>query len=415
MRVLRGKKVVKEALRAFEISKRLLKNGRRKFKVVLHEIYPDDCIDTNNEVGTIYNKNGITWIREYCEKAAETIKDMSLRVEFLDDERTEILGHGNTGFEEGLPTFENAEVIGHFTKGYVDTIKDKEDVEHTVMIGEGYIDEMCYKAYVSKLEEEMSEGNAPAGSVEICHTDDNETIVYKYGYKDEGRIPMEFVYSGYALISVTAADDQAKMIELNEQTKECENTMTDAEIKAIIEQTVNELSSREAEMNECKQNCETQISEANAAKETAIAEMNEAIATSQQIQAALDACRKELDEAYQKIDALYDEMKVLNKEIGEARAKERIAAMEGAIAQFNDEQRGYAKEEIEAFKADPEKCEINTITDKILREIGAKAMEAAANEAKIAAEQNEAKNTEEIDIFSDMAKVNEAAEDVSIF
>lgn len=408
-------------MKAFEISKRQLKNGRRKFKVVLHEIYSDDCIDIANEVGTVYNKNGITWIREYCEKAAETIKDMSLRVEFLDEERTEILGHGNTGYEEGLPTFENADVIGHFTKGYVDTIKDDAGIEHQVMIGEGYIDEMCYKAYVSKLEEEMVEGNAPSGSVEICHTDENETIIYKYGYKDEGRIPMEFVYSGYALISVTAADDQAKMIELNEQTKECENPMTDVEIKAIIEQTLTELSNREAEMNEYKQNCDNQISEANAEKETAIAEKetaiaekNEAIANSQQLQAALDECRKELEESYKKIETLYDEQKVLEKQIGEARAKERIAAMEGAIAQFNNEQRNYAKDEIEAFKADPEHCEINTITDKILREIGAEAMK-AEKEAKAVAEQNNMKNTDDIDIFSDVAQVKESAEDTNIF
>ena len=50
-------------------SKKKGQNGRRKFKLVLYKIQPDNCIDEKNEVGTEYNLNGITWIREYCEKA----------------------------------------------------------------------------------------------------------------------------------------------------------------------------------------------------------------------------------------------------------------------------------------------------------------------------------------------------------
>ena len=132
-------------LKLFEISKRKNKDGRRKIKLVLHEIYPDSCIDEEEQVGTQYNINGITWIREYCEKAMPTITDMSIRAEFLDEERTELNGHGETGIsEDGIPMFEDAQIIGHCTKGYVDTITDEEGIEHTVMMAEGYLDEMCY-------------------------------------------------------------------------------------------------------------------------------------------------------------------------------------------------------------------------------------------------------------------------------
>ena len=406
-------------MKTFEISKQMNKNGRRKFKIVLHEIYPDLCIDEANEQGTIYNRNGITWIREYCEKAKESIKDMSLRCEFLDDDRTEICGHGETGVEDGLPIFGNAVDVGHFTNGYIDTIKDEEGIEHVVMMGDGYIDEMCYKNFVAKLETDIANGDAPFGSVEIYRTNENDGIVYKYGYKPEGRIPTEFIYSGYALLGVRPADDQAKIIELNKHNKEDVCDMTEAEIKALVEQTVNEMSKHAAEINECKQECEAKITEANTLKDAAICEKNEIEASSQEIQAALDKLRIEYEELDKKYNALWEERCALEKALGEAKAKERLGELNEAIAQFTDEQRDYAKEEIEAFKADPVNSEINTVVDKIYREIGSKAVEdaaaAKAAEANVA-EQNSAKNMNDIDIFGDIASTETApVEDTNIF
>jgi len=86
--------------------------------MILHTIFPDSCVDEVNEVGTEYNLNGLTWIREYCEKALPTIKGMSLRCEFLDEDRTELCGHGYTDIIDGDPIFENAVQIGTFTNGY---------------------------------------------------------------------------------------------------------------------------------------------------------------------------------------------------------------------------------------------------------------------------------------------------------
>lgn len=410
-------------LKTFEMSKRVTKNGRRKFKLVLHEIYPDDSVDELNEVGTVYNKNGITWIREFCEKAMPTIADMSLRVEFLDDERTEIAGHGDTGIVDGLPTFENAVEIGHFTNAYIDTITDDNET-HTVMVGEGFIDEMCYKNYVDKLAADIANGEYPSCSVEIYKTEDNDGIVYKYGYKSTGRIPSEFIYSGVALLGVEAADSQAKLIELNKKEDECQ--MNESEIKALIEQTINEMASHTTELNECKADCEAKIAEANAnaeakiaeanaAVEAAITEKNEIVANSEKIQAALDELRKEYEELDKKYEALWEERKVLEKALGEAKAKERLGEMNAALARFTDEERAYAQEEIDAFTADPISSEINSITDKILMKIGEKAKEAAEDEAHVA-EQNSAKHETEVDIFGEIdlgdAKV---VEDDNIF
>ena len=83
-------------MKTFELSKKDSKNGRRHFKVILHEIYPDSCVDEKNGVASEYNENGLSWIREYCEKALPTLEGKSIRCEFLDEERTFLNGHGET-------------------------------------------------------------------------------------------------------------------------------------------------------------------------------------------------------------------------------------------------------------------------------------------------------------------------------
>lgn len=391
-------------MKTFEVSKRKSKNGRRKFKAVLHEIYPDSCVDESAEAGTLYNLNGITWIQRYCEAALPTIKDMSIRVEFIDEERSEICGHGETGAVGDLPVFENAEVIGHFTKGYIETMPDDDGVEKTYCIGEGFVDEMCYNNLISKLEENVANGEAPSGSIEIYKTEDNEGIKYLYGYKSKGRIPTEFIYSGYALLGVKPADNTAKLLELN--SKE-ETVMNEQEVKAIVEQTVAEMSTHITELNQCKAEYETKITELNEQLATVTAEKNELQANSEQIQKSLDEAREEVGEKYKEIEALYAEQEVLRKELGEAKAKERIGEMNAAISRFSDEEKAYAQAEINAFNENPVECEINSIVNKIYEGIGKKA------KAEVVVETNSA--TDIVDIFGEVSITAPAAEDIDIF
>ena len=139
-------------MKSFEMSSKEDKNGKRHFKAVLYKIHPDSCVDESNQVGTEYQKNGITWIRQYCEKALSSIEGMFLRCEFLDDERTEIHGHGLTDIIDDEPVFEDATTIGVFTKGYIDEIETDEGLI-TACIGEGEIDSQCYHNFVEKLAE----------------------------------------------------------------------------------------------------------------------------------------------------------------------------------------------------------------------------------------------------------------------
>ena len=187
--------------------------------------------------------------------------------------------------------------------------------------------------------------------------------------------------------------------------------MNDAEIKALVEQTVSTYTSHITEMNECKKECDEKVEELNKCLDKEKAEKNEAIANSEKIQAALDECKKELEEAYKKIDGLYEEMDVLRDELGKAKAKERVGELNAAIADFSDAEREYAKAEIDAFNADPIASEINSVVNKIWEGIGKKAKEDA-----IIAEQNSAnKNTSVEDIFSAVETKPAADTDTNIF
>lgn len=393
----------------FEISSRKMKNGRRKFKMVLHKIFSDSCVDEVNEVGTQYNINGITWIREYCENALPTIEGMSLRCEFLDDDRTELHGHGYTGRADGNPIFENAVQIGTFTKGYITEIEDEKEGLITVCIGEGEIDALCYHNFVEKLDENIELGIYPFGSVEILHTDDNPEIIYKYGYKDEGRIPMEFIYSGYALLGIQPADESAKLIELNEKHKEDLVEMNEDQVKAVVEQVVSEISEYNSKISEFEKECSEKIAEANAALEGAIAEKNEVEGTVDELKAALESLKEEYKQLNEKYDELWSERCVLEKALTEAQAKERIAGLNVALSEFSEAEKEYAKDEIAAFNENPMDGEINSIIDAIHIGIG---KAAKADAVAKAAEMNSADNG---DIFEEMHSDKFDATDENIF
>lgn len=391
-------------MRIIELSSKQSKNGRRKFKAILHRIFPDDCIVDG--VGTQYNENGITWIREYCENVLHTIEGTSLRVEFLDEERTEICGHGETEIIDGLQLFENATLIGVFKKGYIDELEINGE-KQLVCIGEGEIDEACYKSFVQKLDEDLANGNAPYGSVEILKTPDNDGIIYKYGYHDYGRVPEIYSYAGYALLGVKPADNSAMLLELNSKKKEDNNNMDEKMLQGFvseIKQVISETNSKNEELSKTI----TELNEVIANKDNTIAELN---ASSEELKTALEKAQEDYQEIWKKEDELYNEIKELKKQLAEAQAKERVGEMNSAIADFSDEEKEYAKAEIDAFTADPINCEINSVVNKIWEGIGKKAKE----DAKVIAEQNSASNVEVDDIFAEVSEINSAEEDESIF
>lgn len=390
--------------RFYEISNKKSKGGKREILLVLHEIMPDE---------TVYQDNGISWKEEFVLKAIDSLKGAPLAVEFINDKKDAIWGHGMTDeidTDDGkMPIFENSEVVGSFIEGYISDVEIDGVVKH-VLMGRAYIYEQRYKNFVDWLVINIPLGNV-MGSVEINGLPENKNvIVYENGFKETGRVPMVYCYSGHALLSncVKPADKSAIVLEINEDIK---NQNKEAKLmdEKILAQFVDSVKSTIVEINSKNSEFETKVAELNsiiAAKDGQVAELNASV---EQLTTALEAVKKEKQELWDKEDVLYKEMEVLKAEIAKAKVKERVGELNSALSAFSDEEKSYAKDEIDAFNADPMTSEINSIVNKIYSEIGKK-----EKEKTVSSEQNSA-NSNGVDIFAEVYEDNKADTDNSIF
>lgn len=378
----------------FELSNKKYKNGRRPFTAILYELQPPESVV--DDVGTKFNKNGITFLEEYSAQQLESIKDMSVTVEFLDEERTMISGHGETGIEDGFPVFDNATTVGHFTKGYIDDVEINGETKRCVL-GKGFLDEMRYKPFIESLETEINNGNSVDGSIEIYRSEGNKNIVYKKGWIPQGRIPTEFIHSGWAMV-LNPADVNSTLLELNSKNKNKEELeMDEKTMRDVIVNAIHETNSKNDELN-------ATIAELNSTIESKDAEIVELNATVEQVQKALDDLKKEHETYWAERDAL-------EKELGALKAKARIGELNSAIECFSEDEKKYAESEINSFNEDPMAGDVNAIVSKIYAGIG----QASKETAKVA-EQNSANNETELDIFSEINSVEDAEDnDVNIF
>ena len=390
-----------------ELSSKKYKNGRRPFTAVLYELQPPECVV--DDVGTKYNKNGITFLEEYAINALDSIKDMSVRVAFIDEDRTMISDHGDTGIEDGLPLFNDATTIGHFTEGYISDVEFGEETRRCVC-GKGFLDEMAYRPFIATLEENLENGYSVDGSVEIYRTSDNDAIVYKKGWIEKGRIPTEYIHSGWDMV-MTPADPSSILLELNnlkniKEEQKMEFNMD--EIKTAIQATMSEICSKNDEY-------ESKIAELNsviADKDAIIAERDNTIV---ETNASIEQGKKALADLEMERESYWAERDALQKELGELKAKARLGELNSAIEKFSDEEKKYAEVEINSFNEDPMKGDIDAIVSRIYAGIGEASKKA---ESEKIAEINSMNNKVEIeDIFSEMATVDEKndLEDINIF
>ncbi len=389
----------------FEISSENKVVGRRPIKVVLHEIFPND---------TQWQGNGISWKEEFVTANLSSVIGMSIDVEILSDDRDIPYGHGMTATREkdDLPLFEDATVVGHFEKAYIDDI-EVNNTKKRVLIAEGILDEMRYPKFVAWLRKHMEE-SVVKGSVEIAGKAEYEyRIIYSGGWKEQGRVPQIYDYSGYAILGVKPADEAAIVMELNNKTGQKEDSDMDEKMKnelmAVIsgamsetnakwDQFMAQVNAKETEINQLRADvekaeaarvqAEADLAEANAAKETAEASLAEA-------NAAKETAEASLAEANAKIATLESET-----------AK---AELNAALSPYTEEQRAVAKDEIEAFNANPGSVEINAIVGKICTEIVRVSRETQIAETNAASQ---------IDVFSMTENTPPAAiddNDVDVF
>lgn len=381
----------------FELSNKKYKNGRRPFTAILYELQPPDSVI--DDVGTKFNKNGITFLEEYASKQLDSIKDMSVTVSFIDEERTMISDHGDTGIEDGLPVFENATTVGHFTKGYIDNVEINGETKRCVL-GKGFIDEMRYKPFVETLETEINNGNSVDGSIEIYRSEGNENIVYKKGWMPKGRIPTEYIHSGWAMV-LNPADVNSTLLELNskEQKKE-EIVMNEKEMRELITSVITETNSKNDELTKTINELNSTIAD----KDTQIADLNAKVEANATADADKDA----------KIEELNGKVAELEAELDECKKAEQNSALDKALEAFTETEQKYAESEINAFRENPIAGNVDVVVNAINAGIG-KAVKAAEADAKVA-EQNSAKDDADLDIFSEVNSVEDTDDsDVNIF
>lgn len=177
--------------------------GRRKIKFVLHEIHPDN---------THWNHNGITYLEQYTRDNADSVKGMPLCAEFLDDDKDVPYGHGLTDNDGIIPLFEDSVQVGTCETWSIEDIEIDNEM-HRCLCVTGYINENRYPHFVAWMEKQIKSGKPVYGSVEFTGTKDNDgEIIYDGGWKEEGRVPMNYDYAGYSIISIQPADDTALVI-----------------------------------------------------------------------------------------------------------------------------------------------------------------------------------------------------------
>lgn len=188
-------------------------SGRRKLKIVLHEIHASE---------NLWNENGITYLEQYVRDNADTVKGMPLCAEFLDDDKDVPYGHGLTGYKGDLPVFEDSVQVGTFEDWSIEDI-EIDGAIHKCLCGIGYINENRYPNFCDWIDSQVAKGNRVFGSVEFAGTKENGgEIIYRDGYKEKGRIPMVYDYTGYCIVSIRPADATAMLLEF-EKGKSPEN------------------------------------------------------------------------------------------------------------------------------------------------------------------------------------------------
>lgn len=389
----------------YEISSENRIAGRRPIKVVLHEIFPDN---------TRWQENGISWKEEYVRANLHSVIGMSIVAAFLTEDRDVPYDHGMTEVreEDRLPLFEDATMVGHFDKAYIGDV-EIEGVTKRCLIAEGTLDEMRYPKFVAWLREHMAESTVK-GSVEIVGKPEHDGyIIYSDGWKDEGRVPQDYDYSGYAILSVKPADEAAIVMELNNKKTDKEDETMDEktknELMAAVASAVSEVNSKWEEYWAKVDALQADISQLKADIAQKEADIKQLQADYDKEYAAKETAELGLTEANAAKEAAEASLNEANAKIAEMENAAAVAELNAALAPYTEEQRAVAQEEIDAFNANPGSVEINSIIGKICT-----AMVEAARESKV----TETNSANQIDVFGmmdDAGDQDDGSADVNVF
>lgn len=410
-----------------EISKNISKGGRVPITIALHKIH-DDPDETNT--------NGIHWKREYVAVQMDSANGIPICVEFIDPEEKEIpLGHGLTGSmtnADGLqePIFLNSDTVGVIESVYIEKFGEDDD-EYEMLVGDGYLFNQRYPKLVQWVRDNYKT-NGVETSIEIVGLpENNNQIVYEEEKPtQEFRTPKMYVYSGTALLSVPAADSDAVVLEIsqkNNQKKEEQIMPSNMdEIKLAVAQTIAEINETNNTHADEVQKLNAQIIELNQTIESKDSEIVAKDGEISELNASVEQLKKVIADMELERETYWKERDILETELAKAKVAEKLAELDNALGEFNEDEKEVAKDDIDKLKENINACtkreelndvtsEINSIKSKICMAI-VENQKAAQKSNNPIIEQNSDVHIE--DIFSEMymeTPVQDDQEDTNIF
>jgi len=364
--------------------------GRTNIKWVLLEIH---------ETTDKWNRNGITWKEEYIQSNIDSVKAMPIAAEFLDSwEKDEPFGHGLSEVKDGVPLFAESVVVGSTDNGYIDTI-ELNGTQKRVLIAEGYIYNQRYPKFVKWLKSEMYDGKKPDTSIEICAIDGNDFIVYEDGWREEGRVPKEFDFSGSAILGIEPADDSAVLLELNQ--KKGDKKMT--ENREVVELS-NKLETKNTEIDSLKDSLKNKEIEFNTVQTELSSkkeEVNGLVDEHKETEKELSQLKEEKVETEKKLNTLHEfKQKVENKRLE--------TELNSKLENYIEDEKKISATEINKFKESPSQEKMDKIVSDINSAIAQKLVEHRKNEVN-----NKNGNTN--DILSDVYETNNTDSEDDLF
>lgn len=372
-------------LKVLELSNLDKKTGRRYGKFVLHEVFESE---------SRHNKNGITWLEPYVSQNISSAVGQPFVAEFFDSDQDYPWGHGQQKIVNGELQFQNSTVVGMIEKAYVERV-DVNGKTILAAVAEGYLFANRYPNFMSWMDTKRAEGAPIESSVEIARTSENETIIYRDGWKTEGRIPTEYEYIGHAILGVEPADDSAVLLELNQKKKGVFTAMDLKELQKLAETRLVELNASNAELEALKvakaaldADLETKVAEVN----TLVEEVKSLKETNTTLETSKEAIVTELNSYKEKEEA--------------AKLEELKAEFNSKLAAFEETEKVVAEVEINAFNESPSVELMNKAVDKINSGIVASILEKRTTETN-----SKDKKTE---IFESFNQTDDEKDDVEV-
>lgn len=327
-----------------ELSAEDRKTGQRKIKIVMHEIYESE---------SRYNLNGITWLNPYVEQRISTAIGAPFVAEFYDSEQDMPLGHGKQLIVNGELQFKNSTVVGLIQDAYVERV-DVNGKSILAAVAEGILYANRYPNFVSWIEQQREKGYAIESSVEIARIPGNDYVNYRDGYKELGRVPVDYEYIGHAILGITPADDSAVLLEINshkkgdllmnEQIEKLQKLAEDRlleinELQAKVKEAEEEVSAKEDELKEKDAQAAEKDKEKEEEMNALVLKVKELEATTTELNTVKEAVEAELN-AFKEVEA-------------EQKLEELKAEFNTKTAIYSEEEKATAEAEINAFVEAP--------------------------------------------------------------